>query len=99
MEEKTNQKSKSSLEKLAPIILIIGVVMLGYFGFSKMKIAPTTTTNTQSVTTQTTPVEVDTSFLMDPKFTSLKFIPDSPIFDEPKDEVKGGRENPFAPVK
>lgn len=98
MEESTNQKAKSPLEKLAPVVLIIGVVILGYFIFSKFQ-TNATVSNNQIVNTPTIQVEVDTNFLMLEAFTKLKYIPDSSIFDEVTGDVPKGREDPFAPVK
>lgn len=99
METLTNQKNKSRLEKAAPIILLIGVVFLGYFIFLKFRPAATVQTVGQTNTVQTTQVQVDTDFLMSEAFTKLKYIPDSSIFDEATGDVPSGKEDPFAPVK
>jgi hypothetical protein len=99
MEESTNKKSKSILEKIAPYILIVGVIILGYFILSKVKIAPPVTNVLPIAENGTVQVEVDTSFLVSNVFTALKYIPDSSIFDEVIGEVPSGREDPFAPVK
>jgi hypothetical protein len=98
MEELINQKTKSPLEKIAPVVLIIGVVILGYFILSKFQ-TTTVSTNNQLVVTPTIQVEVDTNFLMLEAFTKLKYIPDSSVFNDVTGEVPKGRENPFAPVK
>jgi len=98
--ETINFKEKSPLEKIAPVILIIGVIILGYFVISKFK--PSVQVNNsgiQNSAIQTTEVEVDTEFLMSPEFLKLKFIPDSPIFDEVTGDVPSGKADPFAPVK
>lgn len=98
--ETMNFKEKSLLEKIAPVILIIGAIILVYFIFSKLK--PSIQVNNAGVQNnpvQTTEVEVDTDFLMSPEFTKLKFIPDSPIFDEVTGDVPSGKADPFAPVK
>lgn len=99
MEEIKNQKSKSPIEKLAPLVLILGVVILGYFAFSKLQTSSVDSGNVQTGSTQIAPVEVDTNFLMTNAFTVLKFIPDSAIFNEPTGTIDSGRDDPFAPVK
>lgn len=93
-----NQKPKSLLEKLAPVVLIVGAVILGYFILSKFQ-TNIPVNNNQLVSTPIIQVEVDTNFLMLEAFTKLKYIPDSSVFDEVTGEVPKGRENPFAPVK
>lgn len=100
MEESINQKAKSPLEKMAPYVLIVGVVILGYFILSKYQPGTTVGGTTQLVNSAPmVQVEVDTNFLMLEAFTKLKYIPDSSVFDEVTGEVPKGRENPFAPVK
>lgn len=97
--ESTNKKSKSTLEKLAPYVLIVGVIILGYFGLTKIKITPANTNILPIDVNGTIQVEVDTNFLASSAFTALKYIPDSSIFDEVIGEVPSGRDDPFAPVK
>ena len=99
METITDFKEKSLLEKIAPVILIIGVIIFGYFLFSKFKPAARITDNTPKNTVQTTQIEVDTEFLMSPAFTKLNFIPDSSIFDEVTGDVPKGKPDPFAPIQ
>jgi predicted small integral membrane protein len=95
METLTNFKNKSFLEKIAPFVLIIGVIILGYFLWSKFE--PTTTNKVgQTNTVTTTQVQVDTDFLMSEAFTKLRFVPDSPIFNEVTGDVPSGKEDPFA---
>jgi len=95
--ETTIIKNKSPLEKIAPVILIIGAIFLGYFLFSKFKPTVQTGSVNQAATTETTQVQVDTEFLKSEAFTKLKFIPDSPIFNEVTGDVPSGKEDPFAP--
>lgn len=96
MEKTTSQKEKSFLEKIAPVILIIGLIVLGYVAFSKFVPAQSTSV-VQTNTVQTAEVKVDIDFLTSPAFTSLKFVPDSPIFDEVTYDVPSGKADPFAP--
>jgi len=98
MEESINQKTKSPLEKIAPVVLLVGVAILGYFILSKIQTTPINS-NVPIVETSNVQVEVDTNFLMLEAFTKLNYIPDSSIFDEVSGEVPKGREDPFAPVK
>ncbi|MFA5730063.1 MAG: hypothetical protein WC938_02490 [Candidatus Paceibacterota bacterium] len=97
--ESTNQKSKTTLEKIAPYVLIVGVIILGYFGLTKINITPAATNILPINGSETIQVEVDTNFLASAAFTALKYIPDSSIFDEVNGEVPSGRDDPFAPVK
>jgi uncharacterized membrane protein len=93
--ETINLKNKSLLEKIAPFVLIIGVVILGYFLFTKFK--PTTSNTTQTSTVEIVQVQVDTGFLTSDAFTKLKFIADSSVFNEVTGDVTSGKEDPFAP--
>ena len=99
METSTNLKEKSLLEKIAPVILIIGVIILGYFIFSKFKPAAQVNNAVQNNAIATTQVEVDIDFIMSPAFTKLRFVPDSSIFDEVTGDVPKGKADPFAPVQ
>lgn len=99
METPMDLKEKSLLEKIAPVVLIIGVIILGYFLFSKFKPVAQVTTGTQNAAIGTNQVEVDTEFLMSPAFTKLRFVPDSSIFDEVTGDVPKGKADPFAPVQ
>jgi len=99
METITDLKEKSLLEKIAPVILIIGLIVFGYFLFSKFKPSIKIANNTPSTTVQTSQIEVDTEFLMSPAFTKLKFVPDSSIFDEVTGDVPKGKADPFAPIQ
>ena len=98
MEELINQKTKSPLEKMAPIILLIGAIILVYFIVSKIKTNPIDN-NIQTTNNPNVQVEVDTNFLMLEAFTKLKYIPDSSIFDEVTGDVPKGKEDPFSSVK
>jgi len=93
--ETINLKNKSLLEKIAPFVLIIGVVILGYFLFTKFK--STTGNTTQTSTVEIVQVQVDTGFLTSDAFTKLKFIADSSVFNEVTGDVTSGKEDPFAP--
>ncbi|MFZ3057493.1 MAG: hypothetical protein WA092_00340 [Minisyncoccales bacterium] len=94
-----NKKNKSTLEKIAPYVLIVGVIILGYFGLTKINITPANTNILPINGSETIQVEVDTNFLASAAFTALKYIPDSSIFNEVNGEVPSGRDDPFAPVK
>ncbi len=95
--ETLNFKNKSLLEKMAPAVLIIGVVVLGYFLWTKFKPAAQTNSATNNNAVATVQVQVDTDFLMSDTFTKLRFVPDSSIFDEVTGDVPSGKEDPFAP--
>lgn len=99
MEEQTITTEKSFLEKMAPFILAALLIFLVYFGFTKIKFNSKTVgggnTNVPVVNVQ---VPADVDFLDSDAFKKLKFIPDSPVFDEVKGDVPSGREDPFAPV-
>jgi hypothetical protein len=97
METLTDLKSKSLLEKIAPFILIIGLIALGYFVFLKFKPSTENNNTEQTSIIETARVRVDTNFLTSEAFTKLKFVPDSPIFNEVTGDVPSGREDPFAP--
>lgn len=97
MEEQEIIKEKSLLEKIAPVILIVFVIIIGYFGLSKLNIGGTAVTTSQSSQNNVS-VTVDVDFLNSATFTSLVFIPDSSVFDEATGIVPSGRDDPFAPV-
>jgi hypothetical protein len=99
MEETINPKSKSVLEKMAPYVLIVGAIVLGYFLLSKLQIGSVVNNNVPIVETETIQVEVDTNFLVSNDFIALKYFPDSAVFNDVNGEVPSGREDPFAPVK
>ena len=100
MEENISIKSKSVLEKFAPIILLIGIVFLAYFLFTKFKSStPAAVNNPGTTTSSNVQVFVDTDFLMSEEFTRLKYIPDSSIFNEVTGVVNSGKDDPFAPIK
>jgi hypothetical protein len=99
MAEDTN-KSKSLLEKVAPYVLLAGLIFLSYYIFSKYQVD--STNKIPVVVSSGTPqiqVNVDTDFLTSEAFTKLKYIPDSSIFNEVTGNIPSGREDPFAPVK
>lgn len=100
MEEQAIQKNKSLLEKLAPYVLIVGVIILGYFLFSKYQ-TPSIggSGNIQVGGSPMVQVEVDTNFLVSNAFTALTYIPDSAVFNDATGVIPKGRDNPFAPVK
>jgi hypothetical protein len=95
--EEQNVKTKSLLEKLAPIILIIIVIVAGYFAYTKFVPAGTVNTSNVSVLGQTL-TKVDIEFLKSEAFANLKFIPESSAFDKVQGEILKGRSDPFAPV-
>lgn len=99
MEELTNQKNKSVLKKMIPYVLIVGVIIIGYFAFLKFKVVSTNTSALPVVNTGTVQIDVDTDFLTSNAFTELKFIPDSAVFNDVTGNVPKGRDDPFAPVK
>ena len=96
MEEQEIIKEKKPLEKIAPVILIVLVIIIGYFGLSKFNIGGITTTVPSSENNVSVAVDID--FLNSATFTSLVFIPDSSVFDEATGIVPSGRDDPFAPV-
>ncbi|HNY36095.1 MAG TPA: hypothetical protein PLD14_00470 [Candidatus Pacearchaeota archaeon] len=99
MEESINQKNKSALEKIAPYILVVGVIILGYFAFLKFKVVSTDTNVLPVANTGNVQIDVDTNFLTSNAFTELKFIPDSNVFNEVTGDIPKGRDDPFAPIK
>jgi predicted RND superfamily exporter protein len=96
MEEQEITKEKSLLEKIAPFILIVLVIIIGYFGLSKFNIGGGTTVAPSSQNNVSVVVDID--FLNSATFTSLNFIPDSAVFDEATGIIPSGRDDPFAPV-
>lgn len=98
MEIISKQKNKSFLEKIAPLILVFGIIFLAYFVFQKYKPANTDVGGAvPSNPVGTTQIQVDTTFLTSEKFTSLQFIPDSSIFNEVPEYNNTGKDDPFAP--
>ncbi len=100
MEEITSIKNKSILEKVAPIILLVGIVFLCYFLYTKFASSkPAAVTNPGTTTSSNIQVVVDTEFLTSEEFTKLKYVPDSSIFNEVTGVVNSGKDDPFAPIK
>lgn len=97
--EEQNVKPKSLLEKIAPIVLIVVVIVAGYFAYTKFapSLGGTIGTNNIPAVSQTL-TQVDIEFLKSEAFTSLKFIPESSAFDKVQGEILKGRADPFAPV-
>lgn len=97
--EEQNVKPKSLLEKLAPIILIVIVIIVGYFAYTKFapSLGGTASTVNMPVSSQTL-TRVDIDFLKSEAFASLKFIPESSAFDKVQGEILKGRADPLAPV-
>ncbi len=100
MEETTVTAKKSFLERMAPFVLLAFIIILGYFGFTKIKFGGTSAiTGAPSNSTQNTAqVQVDIDFLNSAAFTSLKFIPDPAVFNPATGIIPAGRDDPFAPV-
>jgi hypothetical protein len=98
MEEQPIKTEKSFLEKMAPFVLIALVIFLGYFGLSKIRIGGGNIVGGTANTGQTTSVQVDVDFLNSDTFKALKFIPDSPVFNEATGLIPAGKDDPFAPV-
>lgn len=90
-------KTKSILEKAAPFVLIVLVVVLGYFGLSKLNIGGGAIIGGSSNPEQTKQVQVDVDFLNSDTFKALRFIPDASVFDEATGLIPAGKDNPFAP--
>lgn len=84
---------------MAPFVLVVFVVFLGYFGLSRIKIGGGSVAGGgSSESGQTVSVQVDINFLTSDTFNSLKFIPDSSVFDEATGVIPAGKDDPFAPV-
>lgn len=97
-EQEIITKEKSILEKIAPIILIILVIIVGYFGFSKLKLGGGQEVITNTSSFSTVSADVDIEFLNSERFKALKFVPDSPVFNAATGIIPSGRDDPFAPV-
>lgn len=95
------KKEKSLLEKFAPIILIVALGFLVWFGLSKVNFGGgSVTINTGSSSTEkTTSIQIDIDFLNSEAFTSLKFIPDPAVFSPATGVIPSGKDDPFSPVK
>lgn len=98
MSENTLTIEKSFLEKIAPFVLLAMLALLGYYGFTKLNIGGTPAGTVVVNQPQKIQANVDVAFLTSPEFMSLKFIPDSPVFDPATGTIPQGREDPFAPV-
>lgn len=99
MEEQEIKKEKTLLEKIAPFVLIVLIIVVAYFGLSKLNLGGGGLVITNSPASQSTvSLNVDIDFLNSSKFTSLKFVPDSPVFNAATGIIPSGREDPFAPV-
>jgi hypothetical protein len=100
MEEQVIKKEKSLLEKMAPFVLVVLLVVLAYFGLSKLKLGGSSGSGTvvDSFEENTSLVQVDVDFLNSDAFKNLKFIPDSSAFDPVTGTIPAGRDDPFAPV-
>lgn len=98
MEEQEIKKEKSILEKSAPFVLVILLIFIVYFGLSKINPASVGLTVTGDAVSSTVSLDVDVDFLNSETFNSLKFVPDSSVFDAATGIIPSGREDPFAPV-
>ena len=76
MEETAIKPPKSLLEKIAPFVLIVFLIVLAYFGFTKIKLGGGSgaagTASTSSVQTASQ-AQVDIEFLNSDAFKNLKF--------------------------
>lgn len=76
-----------SIVLLALMVAVVFYVYVTFFGTAKIKV----------VNTQQAGIQVDVDFINSGTFTSLKYIPDSSIFDEVKTiNFTTGTDNPFA---
>jgi len=101
MEETAIKTQKSLLEKIAPFVLVVFIIVLAYFGFTKIKLgggSGATGTASNSSAQTASQAQVDVEFLNSDAFKNLKFIPDSPAFNPATGTIPAGREDPFAPV-
>jgi len=85
---------------MAPFVLIVLIIFIVYFGLSKINFGGDAGTGivSNSSTQNTVPIEVDIEFLNSATFNALKFIPDSPVFNQATGIIPAGRDDPFAPV-
>jgi hypothetical protein len=100
--EETETKTKSPLEKAAPIVFGVIVLFGIYYGFTKLlpnfNLGGYVSSGGIQQVNQTV-TKVDVEFLNSEAFNNLKLIQDSPVFNKVQagETILKGKSDPFAP--